>query len=167
MNKINIASLPAEDHRSPNKAYAAIFQQCSEPLGRDPDSTDLLKRHPFDVEVTRIPAGAKNFPYHAHSAQWEYYIILTGKGWVRGPDDEYMNIEADDHFLFKPGEAHQLGAAKDSDLLYYVISDNPMSDACYYPDSKKWAVRCGKQRARGTITPKEYFDDENDSPSSS
>jgi uncharacterized cupin superfamily protein len=47
---------------------------------------------------------------------------------------------AGDAFIFKPGEPHQLTNTGDEDLLVYVVADNPIGEAHYYPDSTKWGV---------------------------
>jgi hypothetical protein len=52
-------------------------------LGRKLLSTDLNERHPFDIEICRIPPGKSHCPYHSHSAQWEFYHVVSGKGVVR------------------------------------------------------------------------------------
>ncbi len=45
-----------------------------------------------------------------------------------------------DFFIFAPGEPHQIVNSGTSDLIYYCIADNPLSDHAYYPDSDKFAV---------------------------
>jgi hypothetical protein len=42
-----------------------------------------VKRHPFDVEILRIPPGSTPYPFHSHSAQWEFYHLIQGNGKVR------------------------------------------------------------------------------------
>src|SRR5438445_29256 len=69
VRKVNISEIKEEPWQSPGGKYAAYFKGISEALGRDPNSLDLSKRHPFDLEITRVPPGKFNFPYHAHSAQ--------------------------------------------------------------------------------------------------
>jgi uncharacterized cupin superfamily protein len=127
-------------------------------LGRDPTSTDLMKRHPFDVEILRVRPGQKPYPYHSHSAQWEFYHVISGKGTVR--DEEGITaIVAGDAFLCEPGHAHQIVNDGTEDLLVYVIADNPIGESCHYPDSNKWIVRSPERRLmRGD--PLDYFDGE-------
>src|SRR5204863_5736064 len=100
-------------------------------LGRKPQSTDLNDRPPFDVEITRIFAGKRACPYHSHSAQWEFYHVISGKGAVRHKDGT-TPIEAGDAFIFKPGEAHQLINDSSEDMVIYVVADNPMGESCHY-----------------------------------
>ena len=99
----------------------------SEALGRKPLSTDLLERHPFDIEILRIPAGKTPYPYHSHSAQWEFYHVISGTGAVRHQDGT-TPIESGDAFIFKPGQPHQLINDAVEDLVLYVVADNPIGE---------------------------------------
>jgi uncharacterized cupin superfamily protein len=114
-------------------------------LGRKPQSTDLKERHPFDVEICRIPPGKTPYPYHSHSAQWEFYHVISGKGIVRHQDGT-TPIETGDAFLFHPGEPHQITNNGSVDLILYVVADNPIGESCHFPDSQKWAVRSPEHR---------------------
>src|SRR5262245_42814904 len=140
MRKINIRDVPEETWTSPKGKFSSSGKGISEALGRKPQSTDLKERHPFDVELGRIPPGKVAYPYHSHSAQWEFYIVLSGKGVMRHEGGEEP-IEAGDTLLFPPDEPHQMRNTGTEDLVFYVIADNPLGESCYYPDSKKWAVR--------------------------
>ena len=140
MQKLNLDSIPEQERRSPAGKFHSFRKEISVALGREPDSLDLNRRHPFDLMLGRIPAGAAYCPYHAESAQWELYLIVSGRGLVRDSSGT-TEVSAGDTFLFKPGEAHQLLAAPEEELTYYVIADNPIGDSCYYPDSGKWAAR--------------------------
>ena len=83
MKKINTNQLEEESWTSPKGRFASAGKQVSEALGRKPKSTDLMERHPFDVEICRIPPGKTSFPCHSHSAQWEFYHVIAGRGVVR------------------------------------------------------------------------------------
>ena len=62
----------------------------------------------------------------------EFYHVIEGKGKVRD-DSGLMPIEKGDAFVFKPGEAHQIINDSDSDLIVYVVADNPVSESVYLP----------------------------------
>src|SRR5207247_11450209 len=98
MRKVNINEIKEEAWQSPGGKYAVSFKGISEALGREPASLDLSKRHPFDLEWNRVPPGKPNFPYHAHSAQWEIYLVVTGQGTVRHKDDR-TEVRVDDAFF--------------------------------------------------------------------
>ena len=76
---------------------------------------------------------------HSHSAQWEFYHVMSGSGIVRHKDGT-TPVETGDAFLFKPNEPHQITNNGTQDLILYVVADNPIGESWYYPDSKKWGV---------------------------
>jgi uncharacterized cupin superfamily protein len=158
MRKVNTNSLPEETWSSPKGRFAGAGKQVSEQLGRRKDSTDLNERHPFDIEIVRIPPGKINYPYHAHSAQWEFYQVISGAGVVRDQEGT-TPVESGDAFLFKPGEAHQIINQSEADLVLFVVADNPISDHCHYPDSQKWSVKVPEKRLVRS-EPLGYFDGE-------
>jgi len=158
MKIINTNTLEELEWKSPKGKFGGFGKQVSEALGRAPTSTDLNLRHPFDVEITRLAPGQVPYPYHSHSAQWEFYHVIAGQGKVRHAEGT-STIGPGDAFLCKPGEAHQLINDSDSDLILYVIADNPVGESCYYPDSDKYAVRSpGRKLLRSESL--DYFDGE-------
>jgi uncharacterized cupin superfamily protein len=139
MRKANLNEIKEEAWQSPSGKFAVSFKGISEALGREPSSLDLSKRHPFDLEWNRVPPRKCNFPYHAHSAQWELYLVISGKGTVRDKDGR-TEVVAGDAFIFGPDEPHQLINSGDEDFIFYVIADNPIGESAYLPDSGKWKV---------------------------
>ena len=144
VRKANLKDIPEQERKSPKGKFERFMKRISIALGREPESLDLSKRHPFDLTLVRIPKGKFLCPYHAHAAESELYLVVSGHGSVRHKDGT-IEVAPGDAFFFQPGEAHQLTNAGDEDFVYYVIADNPRSggatgDSCYYPDSGKWAV---------------------------
>ncbi|MFY9922876.1 MAG: cupin domain-containing protein [Opitutaceae bacterium] len=158
MNKINVADIKEELWSSPKGTFSSADKNISIALGREPDSTDLLRRHPFDVEICRIPAGKSMCPYHSHSAQWEFYHVISGTGTVRHKDGRTA-VAPGDAFIFEPGGAHQLTSDAGGDLVLYIVADNPIGETCYYPDSGKWLVR-SPERSLIRSEPLGYLDGE-------
>jgi uncharacterized cupin superfamily protein len=158
MNKINTNQLEEFSWTSPKGKFAGAGREVSEALGRKPQSTDFMERQPFDVEICRLAPGQTPCPYHSHSAQWEFYHVISGKGIVRHQDGTTA-IEASDAFLFKPGEPHQLINNGTEDLVLYIVADNPMGESCHYPDSGKWLVRSPERRLIRS-EPLDYYDGE-------
>src|SRR2546423_737151 len=149
MRKVNIKDVSEEPWASPKGKFGGAGKEISIALGRKPFSTDLKERHPFDVEITRIPPGKISYPYHAHSAQWEFYYVLSGKGVARHKDGTTA-IETGDAFIFQPEEPHTFLNDGSEDLVLFLIADNPIGESAYYPDSKKWLVRSpGRKLMRG------------------
>lgn len=158
MRKVNTKSLEELKWTSPKGTFEGFGIQVSEALGRKPQSTDLRERHPFDVEIARIPAGKVPYPYHSHSQQWEFYHVISGSGSVRHKDGT-TPIEAGDAFIFEPDQPHQLVNDGAEDLVVYVVADNPFGESCHYPDSNKWLVRSPERRLMRS-EPLDYFDGE-------
>ena len=158
MKKINTHELPEESWTSPKGKYGASAKEVSIALGRKPDSMNLLERHPFDIEILRVAAGQTPYVYHSHSAQWEFYHVISGTGQVRDKDG-LTPIAAGDAFIFAPGEAHQLINDSQGDLTLYVVADNPVGESSHYPDSNKWIVRSPQRTILGGKS-LDYFDGE-------
>jgi uncharacterized cupin superfamily protein len=158
MQKVNIRDIAEESWASPSGKFGGFGKEISIALGRKLFSTDLRERHPFDVELTRIPPGKMPYPYHAHSAQWEFYYVLSGKGVARHQNGT-TPIEAGDAFIFQPEEAHTFTNDGTEDLVMFIIADNPIGESAYYPDSKKWLVRSPERKLmRGDSL--DYYDGE-------
>ncbi|MGZ4984385.1 MAG: cupin domain-containing protein, partial [Chthoniobacterales bacterium] len=158
MRKVNLKDLEEHSWASPKGKFAGASKEISEGLGRKPTSTDLMERHPFDAEMLRLAPGQTPYPFHSHSAQWEFYYVVSGRGTARDKDGT-MAIEPGDALLFLPDEAHQFTNNGTEDLLILVIADNPIGESAYYPDSKKWLVRSPERRLmRGESL--DYFDGE-------
>jgi uncharacterized cupin superfamily protein len=144
MHKVNLAEIQEQERKSPKGKYHAYFKEISIALGREPESTDLRKRHSFDLSIYRIPAGASRCPYHAHSFESELYLIVSGRVQVRDAAG-IVEAAAGDAFFFAPGEAHEIRNPGPGDLTYYVVADNSLGECCYYPDSDKWSVSDGSK----------------------
>ncbi len=158
MKKVNTDAMPEMSWTSPKGKFGGFGRQVSEELGREAGSTDLMKRHPFDVEITRLTPGQVPYPFHSHSAQWEFYHIISGTGAVRH-DGGTEPLVPGDAFLFEPGQAHVIYNDGDEDLVFYVIADNPIGESCHYPDSGKWIVR-SPERTLIRSEPLDYYDGE-------
>jgi uncharacterized cupin superfamily protein len=141
--KIN--SHEIQERRYSKEGRLGFGRPISEALGRRPESTDIAERHPFDVEILRIPPKAIPYRYHSHSAQWEFYYVLSGTGAVRHSDGQ-ATVTSSDAFIFKPGEPHQLINDSDADLVIMIVADNPIGESYYYPDEAMWIVNSPERR---------------------
>jgi uncharacterized cupin superfamily protein len=158
MRIVNNSDVEEVSWASPKGTFRGVGKQISEALGRKPRSTDLNERHPFDVEILRLAPGDVPYPYHSHSAQWEFYHVLSGIGTVRH-EGGTTRIVAGDAFIFKPGEPHQIRNDGTEEMTVYVIADNPIGESYYYPDSGKWAVNSPARRVLRS-EPLDYYDGE-------
>jgi uncharacterized cupin superfamily protein len=158
MREVNSAEIDELTWTSPKGRFAGAGKQISEALGRVPSSHNLDERHPFDIEICRIAPGATPYPYHSHSAQWEFYDVISGSGTVRHALGT-TPILPGDAFIFKPGEPHQISNDGRTDLVLYVVADNPIGESNYFPDSYKWAVGMPERRFMRS-EPLDYFDGE-------
>ena len=158
MHKVNTDKMAEDSWSSPKGKFAGAGKQVSEALGRKPRSTDLMERHPFDVEILRIPPGKSPYPYHSHSVQWEFYHVISGRGAVRHQDGT-TPVESGDAFIFPPNQPHQLINDSSESLIVYVVADNPFGESNYFPDSDKWAIRSPEYRLTRSEA-LEYYDRE-------
>jgi len=156
MNKINLAEVPITEHKSPRGKFRLLSQHVSRALTgvNGLEKQDL--KQPFEVEFVRLPPKAVNWPYHAHSAQWEFYHIISGRGQVRTPAGNF-SVQEGDCLVHPPNEPHQMTNTGAVDLIYYVVADNPPSDVIHYPDSKKIKLP-GQDPVR--VQPANYYDGE-------
>ena len=139
MKKINVKDVSESFSISPKGKFARGVKDVSVALGRKPESLDLHERQPFDVQVCRIPAGKTRCPFHQHTAQFEFFQVLSGVGSVRHKDG-VTQVLPGDAFQFAPGRPHQLINHGSEDFVVLIVADNPLSEACYYPDSDKWSI---------------------------
>lgn len=159
MRKVNLSEVKENERRSPKGKYRKFVKDVSIALGREPQSLDMRKRHPYDLAYVRIPPGASYCPYHSHIAETELYLVVSGCGTVRD-ESGITEVIAGDAFVFHPHEAHQLSNGGTEDFAYYVIADNPFNDACHYPDSGKWAVSTGQGDIIIKAETADYYDGE-------
>ncbi|PYJ99715.1 MAG: cupin, partial [Verrucomicrobia bacterium] len=104
MRKVNLKDVPEQERKSPEGKFHKFVKNVSVALGREPESLDLAKRHPFDLALVRIPKDKSYCPYHAHSAESELYLVVSGRGSVRDKDGTTI-VTGGDAFLFQLGEA--------------------------------------------------------------
>lgn len=156
MKKINTNELEECTWTSPKGRFAGAGRDLSEGLGWDPQSPEARNRHPFAVEILRLAAGQTPYPYHSHSAQWEFYHVISGRGTVRD-DSGKTPIAEGDAFIYGPGEAHQLINDSAEDLVLYVVADNPTGESSHYPDSQKWLVRSPERKLFSGGESVDYF----------
>lgn len=140
MPRIHISELPWEEQPSPARKFHSFCRNISVALGGIRNGGPWCGGHPFDVQLRRIPAGAAVCPFHSHLAQWELFVVQSGRGLVRA-GAETQEVMAGDVFTHPPGEPHQLSNRGPEELEVLIVADNPELDAFFYPDSAKWGLR--------------------------
>src|SRR5437016_13924873 len=95
MRKVNLKDVEEQERQSPKGKFGRRSKNISVALGRDPDSLDLVKRHPFDLALVSMPPGKSICPYHAHSAESELYLVVSGHGSVRDKDGKTIVTAGD------------------------------------------------------------------------
>ena len=156
MLKINLRDVSEKHFKSPKGKYEAFHRDITAAFDGEKKAAP---ERPFELELVRLPPGASLCPYHAESAQWELYLVVSGKGTIRHVGGT-MEVTTGDSFIFAPGEPHQQSNHSIEDFVYYVIANNPVGDSCYYPDSNKWSVRLGEKSTILQQVEAGYFDGE-------
>lgn len=133
----NIDDIAWEDWQSPKGKFRGSFRGISLAFGAQHRAPLSAGGHPFDLELGRVPPGATLFPFHWHALQWEFYVFLEGRGEFR-LDDATFPVEPGDCVMAAPGVGHGFRNTGESDLLYFVIADDPLNEFWCYADSNKF-----------------------------
>ena len=157
MKKVRIADLPWEERKSPTGKYHSFSKDISLALGGKRDVGPWGGGHPFDLQLRRVPPGALVCPVHAHTVQWELFVVLGGAATVKSNGETHV-VKTGDAYLQPPGTAHQIINTGSEDFIFYVIADNSPADSTCYPDSKKWQMK--PQRKLFRMTEVDYYDGE-------
>jgi uncharacterized cupin superfamily protein len=142
MQHVHLDGVPWMEWSSTTGKFHGAGKQVSEALGAKLNANLAAGGHPFDLEYGKLQPGKAGCPYHSHSAQWECYYIVSGTGTMRH-GDQRREVGAGDVALHPPGSAHQLINTGDTDLIYYLVADNPLTEFWHYPDSDKYGFKPG------------------------
>ena len=96
--------------------------------------------------LTVLPPGKAQCPFHCHHGEEEMFFILEGEGELRFGDQRHP-IRAQDVIACPPGGpdvAHQIINTGHTTMRYLAISTMAELEACEYPDSRKILVSDGK-----------------------
>jgi uncharacterized cupin superfamily protein len=141
MKTVNLHEMTEVERASPKGKYQSFCKNVSVALGAPLNLGDAGDRHPFDLQIRRLPPGKSVCPYHSHTTQWELLVVMSGSAMVRRNGENHA-VKAGDAFVHPPGTAHQItNASTTEDLVIQIIADNPPMDFCHYPDSNKFGTR--------------------------
>ena len=97
-----------------------------------------------------VAPGQATFPYHAHTANEEMLIVVSGRPSLRTPDG-WRELAEGEVVAFPVGEegAHLLMNRSDSPARVLVISEMNAPEVSIYPDSGKIAAATRAPGAAG------------------
>jgi uncharacterized cupin superfamily protein len=130
--------------------------------------SDHIGAQKLGYNLTVLPPGKVQCPFHNHHGEEEMFFILEGEGELRFGDQRYP-IRRHDVIACPPGGpevAHQIINTGTTTMRYLSLSTVAEVEACEYPDSQKVMVASGTRRelrlrklfrAEATV---EYYDRE-------
>src|SRR5262245_62115303 len=95
--------------------------------------------------LTVLPPGKVQCPFHNHHGEEEMFLILEGEGELRFGDQRYP-LRRHDVIACPPGGpdvAHQIINTGTTTMRYLALSTRVEVDACEYPDSGKVMIGAG------------------------
>jgi uncharacterized cupin superfamily protein len=95
--------------------------------------------------LTELPPGSAQCPFHSHRAEEEMFLILEGEGELRFGDQSYR-IRRHDVIACPTGgpeTAHQIINTGSVTMRYLALSNLADVEVCEYPDSSKVGVFAG------------------------
>jgi len=101
--------------------------------------------------LTVVPPGKVQCPFHSHHGEEEMFLILEGEGELRFGDKRYP-IRKHDVIACPTGGAevaHQIINTGTAELRYLALSTLVDVEACEYPDSRKVSIVTGKPGETG------------------
>jgi uncharacterized cupin superfamily protein len=135
--------------------------------------SDHIGAKKLGYNLTVLPPGKVQCPFHNHHGEEEMFLILDGEGELRFGDQRYP-IRRHDVIACPPGGpevAHQIINTGTTTMRYLSLSTLVDLEACEYPDSQKVSIVTGNRGERGlrkmfrTENTVDYYDREkNDAP---
>jgi uncharacterized cupin superfamily protein len=134
--------------------------------------SDHIGARQLGYNLTVLPPGKAQCPFHSHRGEEEMFLILEGVGELRFGDQRYP-IRKHDVIACPTGGpevAHQIINTGSVPLRYLALSNVVDIEVCEYPDSNKILVAAARRgqkglrklfRAENTV---EYYDRESTEP---
>jgi uncharacterized cupin superfamily protein len=101
--------------------------------------------------LTELPPGKSQCPFHAHREEEEMFLVLDGEGELRFGDQRFP-IRRHDVIACPTGDAsvaHQIINTGSTTLRYLALSTVSDTEVCEYPDSHKVGVFVAASGATG------------------
>lgn len=122
--------------------------------------------------LTELPPGKAQCPFHAHREEEEMFLILEGEGELRFGSERYP-IRRHDVIACPTGGAevaHQIVNTGHVPLRYLALSTLSTTEVCEYPDSNKvgiWSAASATPALRKMFRGEavvDYYDRESNTP---
>ncbi len=135
----------------------AVFDDVEE-SGRYTSNRALISRQigarDLGYNLTILPPGKAQCPFHSHRGEEEMFLILEGEGELRFGDERYP-IRKNDVIACPTGGpevAHQIINTGTIPMRYLSVSTLVEVEICEYPDSQKVLAVTGKHGEPGFRT---------------
>jgi len=134
--------------------------------------SDRIGARKLGYNLTVLPPGKAQCPFHNHHGEEEMFLILEGEGELRFGDRRYP-IRRHDVIACPTGGpevAHQIINTGAETMRYLALSNVVDIETCEYPDSNKIMIGAGQRntvrlskmfRAESTV---DYYDRESTEP---
>ena len=118
--------------------------------------------------LTELPPGKAQCPFHSHRAEEEMFLILEGEGELRYGSESYA-IRKHDVIACPTGDAttaHQIINTGSTVMRYLSLSNMSILEVCEYPDSNKTGLYAeavagpGQRKMFRSETTVDYYDRE-------
>jgi uncharacterized cupin superfamily protein len=113
--------------------------------------SDHIGARKLGYNLTVLPPGKVQCPFHNHHGEEEMFLILEGEGELRFGDKRYP-IRKHDVIACPPGGpevAHQIINTGATTMRYLALSTLVDVETCEYPDSQKILIVTGLRGERG------------------
>lgn len=122
--------------------------------------------------LSELPPGKTQCPFHSHREEEEMFLILEGEGELRFGDQRYQIRQFDVIACPTGGPevAHQITNTGSTPLRYVSVSTKSATEVCEYPDSGKIGVYARASQGSGVRklfraeTDVDYYDRESTQP---
>ena len=111
----------------------------------------LIGTRKLGYNLTVVPPGKAQCPFHCHHGEEEMFLILEGEGELRFGDQRYP-IRKHDVIACPQGGpevAHQIINTGTTTMRYFALSTMSEVDTCEYPDSGKIQIVTGQSPGSG------------------
>lgn len=134
--------------------------------------SDGIGARKLGYNLTVLPPGKAQCPFHNHHGEEEMFLILEGEGVLRFGSERHP-IRKHDVIACPTGGpevAHQIINTDSVPLRYLAVSNVVDIETCQYPDSNKIMIGSGKRGEPGlwkvfrTDDAVEYYERESNEP---